>query len=169
MKKGRRRKHHQAKPVAPFDKDIGKASRNAFDRETGDMVPSGDLKTYREALAQYHLSTESKFLNGDFTDRGRTERRHVQVAAIIHIGKEADKWEEQFYTGVDEEAQIEYGADASVTSLNDRVRGMCAELGQRAATRRLGVSRMTLAKALSKGCESLTRSILERIARTGSA
>jgi hypothetical protein len=83
VKKGRRRKHHQAKPVAPFDKDIGKASRNAFDRETGDMVPSEMLKTYHEALAQYHLSPESKFLNGDFTDRGRTERRHVHVAVTF--------------------------------------------------------------------------------------
>jgi hypothetical protein len=169
VKRGRRPKRRQAKPVAPFDKDVGKASRNVFDREKGGMVPSGDLKTYREALAQYHLSPESKFLNGDFTDRGRTERRHVRVAAIIHIGKEADKWEEQFYTGFDQEAQIEYGAEASVTSLDERVLGMCAELGQREATRRLGVSRMTLMKALSKGCKSLTRSIRERIARTGGA
>jgi hypothetical protein len=93
-KKGRRRKHHQAKPVAPFDKDIGKASCSAFDRQTGDMVPSKKLKTYREAIGQYHLSPESKFLNGDFTDRGRTERRHVQVTDVIHIGKEANKWKE---------------------------------------------------------------------------
>ena len=169
VKRGRRPKRRQAKPVAPFDKDIGKASRNVFDREKGGMVPSADLKTYREALAQYHLSPESKFLNGDFTDRGRTERRHVQAAAIVHIGKEADKWEEQFYTGFDEGAQIEYGADASGEALDQRIRVTCEELGQREATRRLGVSRMTLVKALSKGCKSLTRSIRERIARTASA
>jgi|SRR5262245_1436654 len=58
------------------------------------MVPSKKLKTYREAIGQYHLSPESKFLNGDFTDRGRTERRHVQVTDVIHIGKEANKWKE---------------------------------------------------------------------------
>jgi hypothetical protein len=83
----------------------------------------------------------SKFLNGDFTDRGRTERRHVQVAAIVHIGKEANKWEEQFFTGFDEEAQIEYGSDASDGSFDVRIRVMCEELGEREAARRLDVSR----------------------------
>jgi len=169
MNRGRRPKPRQAKPVAPFDKDIGKASRNVFDREKGGMVPSGDLKIYREALAQYHLSPESKFLNGDFTNRGRTVRRHVQVAAVVHIGKEANKWEEQFYTGFDEEAQIEYGTDASGEALDQRIRVMCEELGERKAVGRLGIARETLRKALSQGCESLTRSVRERIARNGSA
>ena len=167
-KKGRR-KLNQAKPVAPFDKDIIKTSRNAFDRETRDTVSSEELKTYREALSQYHLSPESKFLNGDFTDRGRTERRHVQFAAVVHIGKEANKWEEQFYTGFDEEAQIEYGADASGEALDQRIRVTCEELGKREAARRLDVSRMSLRKALSKGCKSLTHATRERIARTASA
>jgi hypothetical protein len=169
VKRGRRPKRRQVKPVAPFDKDIGKASRNVFDREEGGMVPSGDLKTYREALAQYHLSPESKFLNGDFTDHGRTERRHVQVAAIIHIGKEADKWEEQFYTGVDEEAQIEYGVEASGGVFDERIRVMREELGERKAARRLEVSRMTLRKALAKGCGSLTPALRNRIGRNGRA
>ena len=30
---------------------------------------------------------------------GRTQRRHIQVAAIEHIGKEANRWEEQLYLG----------------------------------------------------------------------
>jgi hypothetical protein len=59
-------------------------------------------------------------LNGDFRDCGRTEQRHVLLAAIVHIAKEANKWGEQFYTGFDEEAQIEYGADASDGSLDVR-------------------------------------------------
>jgi hypothetical protein len=122
VKKGRRKKFYQMKPVAPFNKDKVKASRNAFDRETGQYVPPEMLQTYREVLAQYHLHPESKFLNGDFTDRGRTERRHVQVAAVVHIGKEADKWEEQFYTGFDEEAQIEYGADAGDGALSQALK-----------------------------------------------
>ena len=65
--------------------------------------------TYAEALAQYHLRPEAKFLNGDFCDRGRTERRHVFATQLVHIGKEANKWEEQHFLGEDDEAEIEYG------------------------------------------------------------
>jgi len=49
------------------------------------------LKTYAEALAQFHLSTEDKFENGDFADDGLTRRRHVQVESVGMIGKEANK------------------------------------------------------------------------------
>jgi hypothetical protein len=37
---------------------------------------------YREALAQFHLHPEDKFENGDYLDRGRTERRHVIATSI---------------------------------------------------------------------------------------
>ena len=85
--RGPRPKARQAKPVAPFDKDIGKASANAFDRETGAPVSSTAIRTYREALAQYHLSPESKFHNGDFLDRGRTERRHIKATTSFTSAK----------------------------------------------------------------------------------
>ena len=42
-------------------------------------------------MAQYHLSPESKFLNGQFCDRGRTERRHVVVTSMTLIAKEANR------------------------------------------------------------------------------
>ena len=48
------------------------------------------LKTYAEVLAQYHLSPESKFENGRFLDRGRTERRHIVATEFVLIGKEAN-------------------------------------------------------------------------------
>jgi hypothetical protein len=64
----------------------------------------------------------------------------VQVAAVVHIGKEADKWEEQFYTGFDEAAQIEYRADASGEALDQRILVMCEELGEREAARRLSIA-----------------------------
>ena len=54
--------------------------------------------TYAEALAQYHLRPEAKFLYGEFCDRGRTERRHVVATQIVHIGKEANKWEESIFS-----------------------------------------------------------------------
>ena len=60
-------------------------------------------------MAQYHLHPETKFLNGDYLDSGITKRRHIRVKSIQHIGKEANKWEEQFFTGFDPDAQIEYG------------------------------------------------------------
>ena len=50
-----------------------------------------------------------KFGGGDYTDRGVTTRRHIVTTAVEHIGKEANRWEEQFYLGLDLEAQTEYG------------------------------------------------------------
>ena len=53
------------KPVAPFDSDPAKAADTCFDRDTGIVVPPSVLKTYKDALAQYHLRPEHKFLNGN--------------------------------------------------------------------------------------------------------
>ena len=97
------------KPVAPYNKNPAKASANCFDRAGGEKIRRNQLKTYHDALAQYHLHPETKFLNGDYTDKGKTRRRHVIVKSIQHIGKEANKWEEQFLLGYDPDAQIEYG------------------------------------------------------------
>jgi hypothetical protein len=80
-------------------------------------------------LAQYHLRPEAKFLNGDFFDRGRTERRPVFVSQIIHIGKEANKWEERYFLGEDEEAEIEYGVDSD-GSLDAAIRESCRITGK---------------------------------------
>jgi hypothetical protein len=41
------------------------------------------LKTYAEILAQYHLSPEDKFLNGQFLNRGRAERRLVIATDFV--------------------------------------------------------------------------------------
>ncbi len=97
------------KPVAPFHTNHSKALGQVFDRRTGDKVKKEALKTYLDCLAQYHLHPETKFLNGDFVDKGATQRRHIHAKSIQHIGKEANKWEEQFFTGFDPDAQIEYG------------------------------------------------------------
>jgi hypothetical protein len=97
------------KPVASYDKNPSKAVAHCFDRSTGEKIKKFQLKTYLDSLAQYHLHPETKFLNGDYTDAGITQRRHIQVKSIQHIGKEANKWEEQFFTGLNPDAQIEYG------------------------------------------------------------
>lgn len=89
--RGRPRSDRLPKPIAPFECESAKAVAQAFDRETGQPVLSEQLKTCAEALRAYHLSPETKFENGDFFDRGRTERRHVKAVAVRLIGKEANK------------------------------------------------------------------------------
>lgn len=92
-KRGRPRKCLPVKPIAPFDTDHAKAIPLAFDRESAEPVVPSSLATYADALAAYHLSPENKFLNGDYFDKGTTQRRHVRVTGIWHIGKEAQGWE----------------------------------------------------------------------------
>ena len=99
----------ETRPVAPYHKDHKRAVANCFDRITGEKVAKSKLKTYHDALPQYHIHSESKFLNAAFLDKGYTERRHINVKSICYIGKEANKWEEQFFTGYNPDSQIEYG------------------------------------------------------------
>lgn len=164
-KRGRPRKKLDARPVAAFNKDVREAPKTAFDRETGNPVAPELLMSYADALAQYHLRPESKFLNGDFCDRGRTERRHVIATQIVHIGKEANKWEEQHFLGEDEEAEIEYGVDENDSSLEGKIRGLCEEIGERSAASGLGISRTTLRRALKGGVATLSRATRERLLR----
>ena len=107
----RRRKKALDAPraVAPFDRAIGSAAKRCFDRDSGEAVSLNRLKTYRQALNRYHLSPEAKFLGGNYTDAGPTRRRHIVAREIHTIGKEANRWEEQFFLGADPEAQAEYG------------------------------------------------------------
>jgi hypothetical protein len=167
-KKGRPRKKLDARPVAAFNKDVRVAPKTAFDRETGNPIASELLMSYVEALAQYHLRPESKFLNGDFCNRGRTERRHVTATQIVHIGKEANKWEERYFLGDDEEAEIEYGVAGSESLLDAKIRALCEEIGERAAAERTGISRTALRRALKVGVAKMSRSIRSRLARTPS-
>ena len=129
------------RPVSPFDTNRAKAARNCFDRETGAKVRRKQLKTYREALAQYHLHPETKFLDADYLDRGPTKRRHIQATTITLIGKEADRLEEQIYLGLDPEAEIEYGPAGPDRDLRARVRQAIKTHGLRAVSRAAGVSR----------------------------
>jgi hypothetical protein len=80
---------------------------------TGRSIEPAQLKTYAEALAQYHLSCEDKFENGQFLDRGRTERRHVVATGFELIGKEANR------VGESGEADPVRSAVEAFTSLAD--------------------------------------------------
>jgi hypothetical protein len=90
-KRGRPPKCQNLKPIAPFDSNPAKALANVIDRVTGESIAADRLKTYSEALCQYHLSSEDKFENGKFLDCGRTERRHVVATRFVWIGKEANR------------------------------------------------------------------------------
>jgi len=90
-KRGRPFKAATPKPISPFERDSCKAATQAFDRVTGEPVLADQLKSYAECLGQYHLSSEDKFENAEFTDHGLTRRRHVIAHAVRLIGKEANK------------------------------------------------------------------------------
>ena len=97
------------KPISPFEADPAKAALKAFDRITGLKVPTGKLFTFAKALRQYHLQPENKFLNGNYRDCGKTQRRHVMATSTAHIGKEANELERQAIIGFDPLAQPSYG------------------------------------------------------------
>jgi hypothetical protein len=109
------------------------------------------------------LRPEAKFLNGDFLDRGRTERRHVIATEIVHIGKEANRWEEQHFLGADEDAEIEYGSDQEAAFLDERIGAACREMGERKAAEALGISRAALRRALTCGCAGLWQASKDRV------
>lgn len=90
-KRGRPQGRKSCKPIAPFERDGSRAVCEAFDRITGEVIKRPSLKTYREALTLYHLSSEDKFDKGGPWDHGPTQRRHIQVSDTQLIGKEANK------------------------------------------------------------------------------
>jgi len=157
------------RPVATFDQDPAIAATRCFDRVTGAPVSREALKTYRQALAQYHLHPETKFANGDYLDAGPTRRRHIQVVSIDHIGKEANRWEEQLYLGHDPEAQIVYGTDdQSRERMIAFIREVADRVGRRALAEVAGVSVRETA-AILRGERQPTVRSLERLKRAASA
>lgn len=97
-------------PIAPFHPDLKTAVSLAFDRVVGNPIPKCELQTYAEALFDYPYKQESKFLNGEAFDRGVTLPRHVSASEIHFIGKEADRWEEDFLIGIGFEPMTKFGA-----------------------------------------------------------
>jgi hypothetical protein len=76
-------------PVAPFNKDRRRLPRAASIASRGKPVSASLLATYREALSDYHLHAEAKFLHAEPLDSGRTQRQPVRASGIELIGKEA--------------------------------------------------------------------------------
>lgn len=72
-----------------------------------------------ETLRGYHRHPETKFLHGEATDSGATQRRHVLVEAIEDIGKEADKWDDEDPIGVEDEFTVAEQVDLAEKTFHD--------------------------------------------------
>jgi hypothetical protein len=146
----RPRRTQHLKPVALFNPDSMAAAASAFDRDTGKAVPPARLKSYADALSDYHIHPESKFENGDRFDTGTTRRRHVRVATVQHIGKEANDWERQAVLGFESDSLPTYGVEeADPARLARELRSMIARWGISRCARAFGISATTLAKMVS--------------------
>lgn len=155
-KRGRPRKAKPISPVAPYSKDPQEAARNAFDRETGKSVNVEDLMTYREALAQYHMHPEAKFLDANFMDVGPTWRRHIKALLPTYIGKESNALEEQYFLGMTDDALVEI-RNGNPDAVHARLKAIKQEMSDRKLAPVLGIGRVTLAKALSGGLDTISR------------
>ncbi len=152
------------RPIAPYSRNPQDASKNCFDRVTGLPIGPECLKTYRETLAQYHLRPEMKFRNGDYHDRGFTRRRHVDVTGIRHIGKEANRLEEQYFMGMQPDAQIDYGlGTAGDDEQLSELRQLTQHFGQRRATTEFGVSRGIVGRLCKQGFENVRPTAIRSI------
>lgn len=132
-----------------YDSDLSKAQEGCFARETGEPIPRDRLKSYRDALLQYHLHPESKFHNGDYTDRGFSYRRHIRAMVTEYIGKEANRWEEQLHLGLDLKAQTAYGVSPEGRQRAlEAARRVADTYGQRQLAAAAGVSLSQLSAIL---------------------
>ena len=143
-------------PVAPFDRDLKVAVSKAFDRVTGAPIEPTWLRTYEEVLIGYPNRAETKFLNGGAYDKGPTERRHVVTTTIHLIGKESDRWEEEYFLGLGGDMPIEYGSDPLlVEAVFAHLRRAIEEFGKAKVSKATGVDRRTLAK-VARGKQATT-------------
>ena len=137
--------------VAPFDDNANRAAAHCFDRKTSMPIPASVLMTYREAMADYACHPESKFENAERDDTGITLRRHVEAIAVEYIGKEANRWEEQYFLGELPEAQIEYGRHPdSQRHLLTIIRQSAGRYGMETVAKAAGLSRQQLHSILSR-------------------
>ncbi len=150
------------RPISPYQSSPIDASKTCFDRDSGLPVKADRLKSYANALTQYHFHPEVKFLNGDFVDRGTTERRHVFATSANLIGKEANKWEEQFYLGLNPEDQPDYGLDQTDRKLKLlQLRQAAKKYGVSKLAKAAGISRQHLSSILKGKSQASNRVIVE--------
>jgi hypothetical protein len=157
-------------PVAPFHPDHAEAVARAFDRLTGEPVPPERLKTYADALKNYPYRQESKFENGEAFQRGVTRPRHVIASEIHYIGKEADRWEEEFLIGAGFDPMTRYGRNPDDNvALFDAIRDAVKRYGQKPVADATGLARGSIRRICAgntvrtKTSESWIREGLKRL------
>jgi hypothetical protein len=77
---------------------------------------------------------------------GVTRRRHIRATAVEHSGKEANRWEEQLYLGLDIEALTEYG---TAPSDHERILKLVRRAGERFGQRKLARASNTSLSVIS--------------------
>lgn len=148
--RARKIKLGQARVLAPYHEDPSAAIANAFDRDNGKPVPASSLKTNRRVLGSYHLHPEAKFENGDWNDFGPTKRRVIQITGIHHIGKEAQRWEEEFLLGHVPNTRLEFGvAPSDQQRARAEISQDAKEFGRSTVARTAGISRQHLSEWLA--------------------
>lgn len=144
-------RQRRPKPVAAYAKDLTRIDR-IWDRETREDIDLGWLRTYAEVLRTYPVHSESKFLDGARTQRGRTRRRHIRADLVWNIGKEGDRFEEDGSLGVRDDPALPYGLSATDRAETiEIVREAKARFKVRALRKAAGVSDHTIARALEPG------------------
>lgn len=162
-RRGRPSKKQTIWPITTYAKDRRSSLSRAFDRVTGADVQLDDLASYADVLSGYHLHPESKFLNGDYLDRGATRRRHIEAASTTHIGKESNDWERQAVLGINADSLVNYGvAEAEVI---EQLSNLVAEFGMPIAAKALAVSKPKLAAVVENSLTSRAREMLSSLAR----
>lgn len=159
---GRPKKVRAIKPIAPFDSDHRKAISMAFDRESGEPVPASALKSYAQALTDYHIRPEDKFLNADYDCSGTTRRRHIMMVGTRHIGKESHDWERQAMLGLNLDSEICYGVE--INDLARQLKCFVKECGEGKAAKFLGISRTRLQRVISNAESPRETSWAQKIA-----
>jgi hypothetical protein len=156
----------ELKPVSTYSQNTQASVEGCFDRATGEPIEVPKLKTCQEALAQYHLKPESKFNNANYTDSGITERRHIVVESVRHIGKEANNWEEQSVFGVNADDQIEYGfSEEEYEETLAKVRAAIKRHGTKAVSEAIGLSQRYILK-VGKGLGRPSSQTLNKLPKT---
>jgi len=112
-----------------------------------------------QAVARFYV------WGGEWTESGPLRRRHVHVAAVQHIGKEADRWEEQTYVGAEEDDRaIEYGLTAETRAgLLELIRAARVKFKLKRLAKAARVSDNTITALLAVGALPRDR-VLTRVA-----
>ena len=160
------RKQKDIHPVAPFHPDREQAIAQAFDRVTGEPISRDQLQTYAEMLFNYPHRQERKFQNGGPFQHGLTQPRHVIAEAPHYIGKEADRWEEDFLIGTGFDPTTQFGRNPDDhTDLFNAIREAARIHGQKPVSDATGLARGSIARI----CEgrSVRTSVTHRAIRHG--